>query len=248
MDRRRSHPGHYGRLSDRGDIDYRFFSFVPALPFVMLAILRRLTGKWEVLHWHDERRVDRAAQGSPTVCGINGVFHYRDGVPDAHWSRASRARSATAVRTTRACGTGPAALGQRRLSIVDLSPAGHQPMPNEDESLWVTFNGELYNWPELRARARSRAATASAATPTPRRCSTCTRSGARTCSTTSARDVRVRAVRRGPAHAPPRARPARHQAAVLARRRPADRVRERAQGAAARSRRCHARSTHVALA
>ena len=34
--------------------------------------------------------------------------------------------------------------GFRRLSIVDLSPGGHQPMPNEDESLWVTYNGELY--------------------------------------------------------------------------------------------------------
>src|SRR5262249_17274989 len=41
-------------------------------------------------------------------------------------------------------------LGQQRLAIVDLSPAGRQPMPNEDQSLWVTFNGELYNWPELK--------------------------------------------------------------------------------------------------
>lgn len=42
------------------------------------------------------------------------------------------------------------ALGHRRLSIIDLSPAAAQPMCNEDESLWVSFNGEIYNHQELR--------------------------------------------------------------------------------------------------
>jgi asparagine synthase (glutamine-hydrolysing) len=42
------------------------------------------------------------------------------------------------------------ALGHRRLSIVDLSPAGHQPMCNEDGSVWIVFNGEIYNHLELR--------------------------------------------------------------------------------------------------
>jgi asparagine synthase (glutamine-hydrolysing) len=41
-------------------------------------------------------------------------------------------------------------LGHRRLSILDLSLAGHQPMSNEDETLWITFNGEIYNFIELR--------------------------------------------------------------------------------------------------
>ena len=36
--------------------------------------------------------------------------------------------------------------GHRRLSILDLSPLGHQPMPNDNESIWVTFNGEIYNY------------------------------------------------------------------------------------------------------
>lgn len=41
------------------------------------------------------------------------------------------------------------ALGMRRLSIIDLSQ-GHQPMANEDETLWIVFNGEIYNYQELR--------------------------------------------------------------------------------------------------
>lgn len=45
---------------------------------------------------------------------------------------------------------GHVALGHRRLSIIDLSHAGHQPMANEDETVWLTFNGEIYNFLELR--------------------------------------------------------------------------------------------------
>lgn len=42
------------------------------------------------------------------------------------------------------------ALGHRRLSIIDLSPAGRQPMCNEDRSVWVVANGEIYNFQSLR--------------------------------------------------------------------------------------------------
>ncbi|MGH9800259.1 MAG: asparagine synthetase B family protein, partial [Blastocatellia bacterium] len=44
------------------------------------------------------------------------------------------------------------ALGHRRLSIIDLSPAGRQPMSNEDGSVWISFNGEIYNYRELKAK------------------------------------------------------------------------------------------------
>ncbi|HEU4391151.1 MAG TPA: asparagine synthase (glutamine-hydrolyzing) [Blastocatellia bacterium] len=46
--------------------------------------------------------------------------------------------------------SGPVALGHRRLSIIDLSPRGRNPMPNEDETIWITFNGEIYNYRQLR--------------------------------------------------------------------------------------------------
>lgn len=50
-----------------------------------------------------------------------------------------------------ACG-----LGHRRLSIIDLSEAGHQPMKNEDGKLWLVFNGEIYNFRPLRAELEER--------------------------------------------------------------------------------------------
>jgi asparagine synthase (glutamine-hydrolysing) len=51
---------------------------------------------------------------------------------------------------------GHVGLAHRRLSIIDLSPAGHQPMPNEQRTVWVVFNGEIYNFRELRARLEPR--------------------------------------------------------------------------------------------
>lgn len=46
-------------------------------------------------------------------------------------------------------------LGHRRLSIIDLSPEGHQPMSNEDGSLWIVHNGEIYNYIELMEELKS---------------------------------------------------------------------------------------------
>ncbi len=91
------------------------------------------------------------------MCGINGVFHYGGGTPDL--ALLERQRDCMVHRGPDGQGTwseGPVALAHRRLAIVDLSPGGHQPMPNEDESLWVTFNGEIYGWPALRTILGSR--------------------------------------------------------------------------------------------
>ena len=46
---------------------------------------------------------------------------------------------------------GDVSLGHRRLSILDVSSCGHQPMSNEDGSIWISFNGEIYNFQSLRS-------------------------------------------------------------------------------------------------
>jgi asparagine synthase (glutamine-hydrolysing) len=79
------------------------------------------------------------------MCGINGVFHYGPGLADVPLIR----RQSDAMRHRGPDDGGEwsnrsAALGHRRLAILDLSPTGHQPMANEDSSVWVTFNGEIY--------------------------------------------------------------------------------------------------------
>ncbi len=48
---------------------------------------------------------------------------------------------------------GPAALGMTRLSIIDLQ-TGQQPITNEDGSIWIIFNGEIYNFHELQEKVR----------------------------------------------------------------------------------------------
>src|SRR5215470_15329515 len=50
---------------------------------------------------------------------------------------------------------GPVGLGHRRLAIVDVA-GGHQPMANEQETVWITYNGEVYNHADLRPRLEAR--------------------------------------------------------------------------------------------
>lgn len=47
-------------------------------------------------------------------------------------------------------------LGHRRLSIIDLSPGGHQPMASQDQNLWIVYNGEIFNFIDLRHDLESR--------------------------------------------------------------------------------------------
>jgi len=87
------------------------------------------------------------------MCGICGIFNYGTGEP-ADAAALRRATDAMRHRGPDDEGhyvEGALGLGNRRLSIIDL-PGGHQPLANEDGSVWITFNGEIYNYRELRPR------------------------------------------------------------------------------------------------
>ena len=106
------------------------------------------------------------------------------------------------------------ALGHRRLSIIDLSSAGHQPMANEDGTVRITYNGEIYNYARAARRARGARPPLPLATDTEAIVHLYEEEGPR-CVERLRRDVRLRDLGRAPARAVPRPRPPRHQAALL---------------------------------
>lgn len=91
------------------------------------------------------------------MCGIAGILEFG---PDAH-VEASALRRMCDIMFHRGPDDegffvrGPVGLGMRRLSIVDLS-TGHQPICNEDGTLWLVFNGEIYNHSSLRKQLIAR--------------------------------------------------------------------------------------------
>jgi asparagine synthase (glutamine-hydrolysing) len=91
------------------------------------------------------------------MCGIAGQFNFERREPVERETIVRMARS-IAHRGPDDEGffiAGPVGLGFRRLSIIDLA-GGHQPMSDADEMVWVIFNGEIYNYRELRAELRSK--------------------------------------------------------------------------------------------
>ena len=85
------------------------------------------------------------------MCGIAGIFHRREGTPD----RRALDRMTDALTHRGPDGRGTyvddgVGLGHRRLSIIGLAD-GAQPMTNQEEDVWVTYNGEIYNYLSLKA-------------------------------------------------------------------------------------------------
>ncbi len=87
------------------------------------------------------------------MCGIAGKLHYDPAHPvdEALIRRMTAALRHRGPDDEGVWTAGPIGLGNRRLAIIDLSPAGHQPMSNETGTVWITYNGEIYNHQELRA-------------------------------------------------------------------------------------------------
>ena len=91
------------------------------------------------------------------MCGLAGRFHPQVLPPAPEWC--ARADALLAHRGPDGHGDYRDAhceLVHRRLALIDLSPTGHQPMPNEDASVYVIFNGEIYNHRALRSELEGR--------------------------------------------------------------------------------------------
>jgi asparagine synthase (glutamine-hydrolysing) len=89
------------------------------------------------------------------MCGIVGIIALNEEAPLIEERTLIRMRDSMTHRGPDSAGIWlagdrSAGLAHRRLSIIDLSPSAQQPMSNETESIWITFNGEIYNYLELR--------------------------------------------------------------------------------------------------
>src|ERR1700746_3648737 len=90
------------------------------------------------------------------MCGICGQFNFRNQAPVRRADLEASTKS-IAHRGPDDEGyfvAGPLSFGFRRLSIIDLA-GGHQPMSDQEESFWVVFNGEIYNFPALKRELQS---------------------------------------------------------------------------------------------
>jgi asparagine synthase (glutamine-hydrolysing) len=95
------------------------------------------------------------------MCGICGVWEYGAAEARVEAALVERMRDVMTHRGPDDAGElifdeGRGAFGFRRLSIIDLSPAGHQPMRGCTDRLWLVFNGEIYNHASLRAGLEER--------------------------------------------------------------------------------------------
>jgi len=94
------------------------------------------------------------------MCGICGI--YSDGALAPDVLRLAAGRMCERIRHRGPDDAGVwsdgarVALGNARLAIIDLSPLGHQPMADEQQAIWLTYNGEIYNFRELREELRGR--------------------------------------------------------------------------------------------
>jgi len=92
------------------------------------------------------------------MCGITGVVNCGDRETLARMTQvqAHRGPDDSGLWDRKLPDGAYIGLGSRRLAILDLSPDGHMPMCNEDRTVWITYNGEIYNFPELRSELEAK--------------------------------------------------------------------------------------------
>ena len=90
------------------------------------------------------------------MCGLFGALSFNGESIDSGVAERMSARVARRGPDDRGeYYDGPVMLGHRRLAIIDLSPAGHQPMQEATGRYVIVFNGTIYNYPELREQLKA---------------------------------------------------------------------------------------------
>ena len=110
------------------------------------------------------------------MCGIFGIIGRNAAIAEGLLERGTQSLahrgpddSGTILLRDSAPGPVEIGLGSRRLAILDLSPLGHQPMHDAETGNWIVYNGEIYNFRDVRGELEQ-AGTVSSATPTPKLC------------------------------------------------------------------------------
>src|SRR4029453_12581577 len=108
-------------------VDFQLLCHVHRLPFILVGCDSRLRG--------------------PFVCGISGLVNCgnREALSRMTHVQAHRGPDDSGLWEQRFPDGSYIGLGSRRLAILDLSASGHMPMANEERSVFITYNGEVYN-------------------------------------------------------------------------------------------------------
>src|ERR1700687_4375405 len=100
------------------------------------------------------------------MCGVFGILASKCSIPanlleqatDSLAHRGPDDRGTVVIQANTTSGSVAShleiGLGSRRLAILDLSPSGHQPMQDAETGNWTVYNGEIYNFREIRARLK----------------------------------------------------------------------------------------------
>ena len=118
------------------------------------------------------------------MCGISGLVNCGDGETLARMTNVQTHRGPddSGLWEQRFPDGSYVGLGSRRLAILDLSSNGQMPMCNEDRTVWITYNGEIYNFADVARRTREQGPPAFIQIPTPKLFSRYTNRTARTAS------------------------------------------------------------------
>ena len=91
------------------------------------------------------------------MCGIAGIYapHNRLDAELLSPMLTSMAHRGPDDRGLEVLADGELLFGHLRLSIIDLSPLGHQPMATPDRKIWIVYNGEIYNFREIKSELKN---------------------------------------------------------------------------------------------